>query len=59
MKWRNISVLEHDIKRGNKTVIKAGTKNVKVAFRSASWTFENENGELQRGNLYKYRGKIY
>ena len=23
------------------------------------YTFENENGELQRGNLYKYRGKIY
>jgi hypothetical protein len=59
MKWTNIKVLEHDIVRKKKVVIKAGTKNVKIAYRSAQWTFINEDGQEQRGNLYKYRGRIY
>ena len=59
MKWTNIKTLGHDVVRNKKVVIKAGTKNVKVAFRSAQWTFINKDGQEQRGNLYKYRGRIY
>ncbi len=59
MRWSKIEKLEYDVIRRGKVVIKAGAKNVKIAYRSAQWTFTNENGEEQRGNLYKYRGKIY
>lgn len=58
MHWTKMKTLDYDVKRGNKVVIKAGTKNVEIAFRSAQWTFVNENGETQRGNLYRYRGRI-
>ena len=59
MKWTKIKSLDYDVKRGKKVVIKAGSKNVQIAYRSAQWTFINEDGQEQRGNLYKYRGKIY
>ena len=59
MKWTKIKSLDYDVKRGNKIVIKAGSKNVQIAYRQAPWTFTNEDGEVIRGNLYRYRGKIY
>ena len=59
MKWTKIKSLDYDVKHDNKIVIKAGSKNVQIAYRSAPWTFVNEDGQVQRGNLYKYRGKVY
>jgi hypothetical protein len=60
-RWTKITELEHDVVRGRnrKVVLKAGTKNVQIAYRQAPWTFTNEDGEVIRGNLYRYRGKIY
>lgn len=60
-RWTKIAELEHDVVRGRKrkVVLKAGTKNVQIAYRQAPWTFTNGDGETVRGNLYRYRGKIF
>ena len=59
MKWTKVDKLDYDVKKGKRVVIKAGSKNVEIAYRSASWIFTNEDGEVQRGNLYRYKGRIY
>lgn len=60
-RWTKVSVLEHDVVRGRarKVVLPAGTKNVRIAYRQAPWTYLNEEGEEIRGNLYSYRGKVF
>ena len=60
-RWTKVSEIEYDVVRGRnrRIVIPAGTKNVRIAYRQAPWTFMNEEGEEVRGNLYKYRGKVF
>ena len=59
MKFVKINNIAYDVIRKNKIVIPAGARNVEIAYRSASWTFINKKGEVQRGNVYKYKNKIY
>lgn len=59
MKFVKIKTLNHDIIRGGRIVIPAGSRNVEIAYRSACWTFINNDGEVQRGNVYRYKNKTY
>ena len=58
-RWVANCTVDHDIYRRHKCVIPAGTKHVDIAYRCAPWTFVNEAGEIQRGNLYKVNNVIY
>lgn len=58
-RWVHVGTINYDVWRHGKIVIPAGTRGVDIAYRCASWTFENEDGNIQRGNLYKVRGKVY
>lgn len=58
-RWVHVGTIQYDVCRHGKVVIPAGTRGVAIAYRCAPWTFENENGEIQRGNLYKVRGRVY
>jgi hypothetical protein len=59
MKFVKIKKLTHDIIRGGRVVIPAGSRNVEIAYRSACWTFINDLGVEQRGNVYRYKNKTY
>lgn len=59
MKFVKLETLKHDVFKRGKVVIPAGSKNVEVAYRAANWTFKTEDGTIQRGNVYRYNGKIY
>lgn len=59
MKFVTIKTLNHDIIRGGRVVIPAGSRNVEIAYRSACWTFINDKGEVQRGNVYRHKNKTY
>ena len=59
MKFVKIKTLSHDIIRGGRVVIPAGSRNVEIAYRSACWTFINSNGVEQCGNVYRYKNKTY
>jgi len=53
--------LEYDVlnHKSGKVLIPVGTIGVKIAYRQAPWTFINDRGKVQRGNVYKFNGKLY
>jgi len=57
MKYRP---LVHDVKCGNKVVIPAGTKFVKIAFRQSHLLRYDEDKQCYvHMNVYLYKGKLY
>lgn len=59
MRFVKIKHFTHDVIRGGRVVIPAGSRNAEIAYRSACWTFINDKGEVQRGNVYRFKNKIY